>query len=61
MYHILFQEYDDAKYASCNTIEDLKKFMKKERLTPENIWLIEGTLISGLGNKHMPKEFFKKG
>ncbi len=62
MYHILYQEYDDAKYACCHTIEDLKKFMKKEDLGPEDIWLIEGgNLISTMGNKHMPKEFFKKG
>jgi hypothetical protein len=62
MYHVLYQEYDDAKYYYCHTIEDLKKFMKKKRLDPDDICLIKGgELISGFDNKHMPKEFFKKG
>ena len=58
-YHIGYQWYDDANFASFNCIEDLKAFMEKEEILPEDVWLVEGgNMISGEGNKHMPKEYF---
>jgi hypothetical protein len=60
-YHITYQYYDDAKFATLHSIEKLKTFMKKENLHPEDIYLVEGgNMISGIGNKHMPKECYKK-
>lgn len=60
MYHIAYQYYDDGKFASFHSMEDLKAFMKKEDLLPEHVWLVEGgEMVSGQGNKHMPKEYFK--
>lgn len=58
MYHIAYQEYDDAKFASFHSMEDLKAFMEKENIQPDDVWLVEGgNMISGLGNKHMPKGY----
>ena len=60
VYHIAYQEYDDAKFATMHSMEVLKKFMEVNNLKPEDVWLVEGgEMISGIGNKHMPKEFFK--
>ena len=59
-YHIAYQEWDDAKFASFNSMKELKTFMKKEQLEPYDIWLVEGgNMVSSYGNKHMPKEYFK--
>jgi len=58
-YHIAYQDGDDAILSSFNSMEDLKRFMTSCNLQPDDVWLIEGgELISGIGNKHMPKEFF---
>ncbi len=58
-YHIAYQWYDDAQFASFHSIEDLKAFMEKKELLPEDIWLVEGgNMVSGQDNKHMPKEYF---
>lgn len=59
-YYIFYQIYDDATFHTINSVEELKEFMEKEDLGPEDFWLIEGgQMISGYGNKHMPKEYHK--
>ena len=60
MYHIAYQQYDDAEFASFHSLEELKEYMEKHNLHPVDIWLVEGgEMISGMGNKHMPREYFK--
>ena len=60
IYHIVYQHSDGIKVVSFDNITNLRKFMDKEDLKPQDVWLIEGgKIVSNQGNKDMIPEFFK--
>ena len=55
MYFIFFQDYDDAAHYSADTMEKINAFMEANDINKEDVWLVEGQMISGIDNKHWPK------